>query len=33
MDKAIAELQRKLYITMIEARYEPTLHMFGMFET
>jgi hypothetical protein len=23
-DRAIAELQRKLYITMIEARYEPT---------
>jgi hypothetical protein len=23
-DQAIAELQRKLYITMIEARYEPT---------
>ncbi len=23
-DEAIAELQRKLYITMIEARYEPT---------
>jgi hypothetical protein len=33
-DQAIAELQRKLYITMIEARYEPTFtYVWGLLET
>jgi Winged helix DNA-binding domain len=33
-DRAIAELQRKLYITMIEARYEPTFtYVWDLLET
>jgi hypothetical protein len=33
-DQAIAELQRKLYITMIEARYEPTFtYVWSLLET
>ena len=33
-DQAIAELQRKLYITMIEARYEPTFtYVWDLLET
>lgn len=33
-DQAIAELQRKLYITMVEARYEPTFtYVWDLVET
>jgi hypothetical protein len=33
-DQAIAELQRKLYLTMIEARYEPTFtYVWDLLET
>ena len=33
-DRAITELQRKLYITMIEARYEPTFtYVWDLLET
>ena len=33
-DQAIAELQRKLYITMIEARYEPSFtYVWDLLET